>query len=114
MSGQVGCWSWPRLSWHIDPVRSSTSMMSTCLAPHGEHAAAWTFRLNELTPMIFAKYVGTLAASSTDTIFTGEQPGIVALQLVATVSVTATSVILFLPVAEDPNCFAVVCAAAGS
>ena len=50
--------------------------------PHGEHAVALTWTLNELKPKTFAKNVGTFAVSLTATELTGLQPGIVEMQLV--------------------------------
>src|SRR6185312_12708912 len=40
----------PELFWHIEPVRSRTSMMSSGLMPHGEHAVAFTFTSTVLIP----------------------------------------------------------------
>ena len=104
----------PLLSWHIEPVRSSTSMMSTGFDPHGEHAAAWTCTWNEFTPTIFEKNVGTTAVSSTDTMLTGLQPGMVLLQAVLTCSATDRPASLFFPVEPEPYCLAVAAAADAS
>ena len=100
-SVQLGS-SAPELFWHIEPVRSSTSITSTGLVPHGEHAVALTCTLKELNPKTFAKKVGTSAVSLTATVLTGLQPGIVLTQLVVMFSVTGTFVILLPPPLEAP------------
>ena len=41
--------------WHIEPVRSRTSMTSSGLAVHGEQAVAVAFTLRLLIPRIRAK-----------------------------------------------------------
>ena len=92
-------------------MRSITSITSTGLEPHGEHAVAFTWTLKELTPKTFAKNVGTCAVSVTATEFTGLQPGIDEMQLVVIVSVTGTFVILLPPTLDAPYCVAVVVAA---
>ena len=60
----------PLESWHIEPVRSNTSMMSSGFTEHGEHAVARAFTVNESTPTIFAKTVLTFEVESTLIAFT--------------------------------------------
>src|SRR4051794_35400271 len=81
----------------MEYVRSTTTMMSTGLEPHGEHAVADAFSLIELMPTTFAKKVGTVADSSTAIAFAGLQPGIDARHFAVTFSETATPFSLFLP-----------------
>ena len=57
----------------IDPVRSSTTMMSSGTPPHGEQAVACTVSGIESTPISFRKKVGTLPVSVTCTVFAGSQ-----------------------------------------
>ncbi len=105
----------PELSWHIEPVRSSTSITSTGREPHGEHAVALTLILNELNPRTFEKNVGTVAVSLTETELTGLQPGIVAMQLVLIDSVTGTLLPTWLlPLEDAPYCVATEVAEVGS
>ena len=47
------------VTWHMEPVRSSTSMMSSGFTEHGEQAVAVAFTVNESTPMTFANTVFT-------------------------------------------------------
>ena len=51
-------------------------MMSSGLMPHGEHAVAFTFTSTVLNPNRRMKNVSTCPSSSTETAFTGLQPGI--------------------------------------
>ena len=113
-SKQLGSFA-PELFWHIEPVRSSTSMMSSGLTPHGEHAVERTWTLSVLMPKKRTKNVLTWPVSWTLTAFTGLQPGTDARHRVETTS--STLLIFddwFLPPAAVPNCFAVATAAAGS
>ena len=59
MSVQVGASLDPSDFWHIEPVRSSTSMMSRGLTEHGEHAVAVALTVKESTPISLAKIVCT-------------------------------------------------------
>src|SRR6476469_10254100 len=61
--------------WHIDPVRSNTNITSRGTALHGEQAVACTLTGILLTPRIRRKVVGTLAVSSTTTVFAPAQFG---------------------------------------
>jgi hypothetical protein len=78
---------WP--SWHIEPVRSSTIMMSSGLTPHGEHAVAFAVIRNESIPKRPAKNVFVGAFSITTTALTGSQPGIELMHFVSTVVTTS-------------------------
>ena len=49
----------PSLNWHMEPVRSRTSMMSSGLAVHGEQAVAVALTVSFLIPRMRAKTVGT-------------------------------------------------------
>ena len=49
----------PFENWHMEPVRSSTSMMSRGLTEQGEQAVAVALTVNELTPITFANTVLT-------------------------------------------------------
>ena len=68
----------PFENWHIEPVRSNTSMMSSGLTEHGEQAVARAFTFRESMPTIFAKTVLTLDVVSTlmalTSPFAGVQP----------------------------------------
>ena len=55
----------PFENWHIDPVRSRTSMMSSGFDEHGEQAVALALIVNWLMPRTFAKIVGTIVVCST-------------------------------------------------
>src|SRR3954447_8577160 len=61
----------PEWSQHIEPVRSSTSMMSSGRVSQGEHAVARAVTLIESTPTTRAKNVETSACSDTVTALTG-------------------------------------------
>jgi hypothetical protein len=74
-SVQLGS-SRPQWSWHIEPVRSRTSMRSSGFTPQGEHAVDFTLRLNLSIPRTPAKSVSICARSVTTTAFTGSHPGI--------------------------------------
>ena len=58
------------LGVHIEPVRSRTSMMSSGVTVHGEHAVAFADTERLLMPMIFPNHVGTLDDELTTTPFT--------------------------------------------
>ena len=49
----------PPENWHMEPVRSSTIMMSSGFTEHGEQAVAVAWTVNELTPSSLAKIVFT-------------------------------------------------------
>ena len=49
----------PLLYWHMEPVRSRTSMMSSGLAEHGEQAVAVARTVSLSIPRMRAKTVGT-------------------------------------------------------
>jgi hypothetical protein len=53
----------------IDSVRSSTIMTSSGSPPQGEHAWAWALSWIVSKPSSLSRYVGTLAVSSTVTVF---------------------------------------------
>ena len=78
----------PLWSWHIDPVRSSTIMMSRGCVPHGEQAVERTWMLKLWMPRTREKRVLVVARSSTTTAFTGSHPGTEARHFVVIVSVT--------------------------
>src|SRR4051794_6003626 len=63
----------PEWSQHIDPVRSSTSMMSSGRVEHGEQAVALAETLIESIPTTRAKNVFTWASCRTVTALTGLQ-----------------------------------------
>ena len=81
---------WSLSSVHIEPVRSSTIMMSSGFEPHGEHAVDFACTVNDLTPSTLANTVFTVADSETVTAFAVVQPGNVDRHLVLTVSETAS------------------------
>ena len=58
------------LTSHIDPVRSSTIMMSRGFTEHGKQAVAFAETVSESTPTIRPKNVGTLATDLTVMAFT--------------------------------------------
>ena len=62
-------------------------MMSSGLAPHGEHAVAFALTLNVSNPRSRANFVGTSVVCSTTIAFTGLH-GAIETQRVATVVVT--------------------------
>ena len=66
----VADWS---LEPSIDPVRSSTTMMSSGLAPHGEHAWECTVIGMVSMPITRRNAVGTLVLSVTWTVLAGLQ-----------------------------------------
>src|SRR5262245_13239965 len=53
------------LTSHIEPVRSSTTMMSSGFAEHGEHAVAFASTSIESMPITRAKNVRTLDVALT-------------------------------------------------
>ncbi len=63
----------PFENWHIDPVRSRTSMMSSGFDEHGEQAVAFALIVKWSIPSTLAKMVGTTVVCSTCTAFTGLQ-----------------------------------------
>ena len=79
--------------WHIEPVRSSTSMMSSGLALHGEHAVALARTLSLSIPRIFPKTVATFEVALTFKalyeLSVVEQPGAETTQRMVTVVVTS-------------------------
>src|SRR6185295_9500774 len=58
-SVQLGSF-WPGPNWHIEPVRSSTTMMSSGFTEHGAHAVAVALTVSSVIPMIRPNHVGTL------------------------------------------------------
>src|SRR6476620_6732035 len=54
---------------HIDPVRSTTSMMSTGADEHGWQAVATPLTSKWLKPRMFANQVGVVAVSVTAIVF---------------------------------------------
>src|ERR1035437_8713031 len=93
---------------HIEPVRSTTTMMSSGLTPQYEQAVALALTLNELIPSTRAKNVGTFADSSATTAFAGSQPGKLDRHL-AVIDSETTPMLLswFLPAGLVPNSCAV-------
>ena len=67
----------------IEPVRSSTIMMSSGFVPQGWQAVALAPMVIELMPKTRAKPVAAVPRAFTSTAFTGLQPGMFALQEVA-------------------------------
>ncbi len=65
--------------WHMEPVRSRTSMMSRGFDEHGEHAVALAFTLSFEMPRMRAKSIPTSVDAFTFTALyafvVGEQPG---------------------------------------
>src|SRR5581483_5054357 len=61
--------------WHIDPVRSSTSITSSGPVPHGEHAFAVALRSILSIPNRLRKVVSIWPDSETLTELAGEQLG---------------------------------------
>ena len=53
--------------WHMEPVRSSTSMMSSGFAVHGEQAVAVAFTFSFLIPRMRAKSRSTSEDACTRT-----------------------------------------------
>src|SRR5262245_46404137 len=96
-SVQVGSFC-PLEVWHIEPVRSRTSMMSSGLEEHGEQAVALALIVKWSIPSTLAKIVGTTVVCSTWTAFTGLQ-GANERHLVVTVVATdgSLSVSFFAP-----------------
>ncbi len=88
----------PSENWHIEPVRSSTIMMSSGTASHGEHADAVALTWIDLMPISPRNVVGTSALCVTETVFAGRQPGKFATHVVETlVATVGTFGIGFLP-----------------
>src|SRR5262245_32903115 len=63
-SVQLGSF-WPGPNWHIEPVRSSTTMMSSGLMLHGAHAVACAWTVRWLIPTIRPNHVGTFDVAFT-------------------------------------------------
>ena len=84
---------WPLEVWHIDPVRSRTSMMSSGFDEQGEQAVAVALIVNWLMPSTLAKIVGTTVVCLTTTVFTGLH-GASGRHLVSTVVATEGSLLL--------------------
>ena len=87
----------PLLNWHMEPVRSRTSMMSSGLAVHGEHAVAVARTVSLSIPRMRAKTVGTSEVARTLSALYElkdvEHPGADWTQRIVTVVVTGAPVV---------------------
>ena len=83
----------PFENWHIEPVRSRTSMMSSGFDEQGMQAVAFALIVKWSIPSTLAKIVGTIVVCSTTTAFTGLQ-GAIERHFVVTVVETDGSLLL--------------------